>query len=151
MLRRRARLSGITDYRIFYEQGEGITVGYSGVDEENRSRKIFPGVCGTLLITSLIGCSLFSWFILQDPYKPLPEYPYAKNIQSQYTEDVSCCTETITTFETVYSPAEVYEFYRRAFRFRLKYLLLFPIVPTFKEAPLMRPAGRPTDSVLYHN
>ena len=96
-------------------------MGYSGVDEENRSRKIFPALCGTLLIASLIGCSLFSWFILQDPYKPLPEYPYAKNIQSRYTEDVSCCTETITTFETVDSPAEVYEFYRRAFRFRLKW------------------------------
>ena len=88
---------------------------------EKRSRKIFPLLCSTLFIACIIGCSLFSWFILQDPYDPLPEYPNAKNIQTQYTDEDICCTDTITTFETVDSPEEVYEFYKKEFRFRIKW------------------------------
>jgi hypothetical protein len=97
-------------------------VGSSRINDENRSRRIFPVLCGTLFIAGLIGCLLFSWFILQDAYKPLLEYTNAKNIQTEYTDEDYCCTETITTFETVDSPEEVYEFYRKEFRFRLKWL-----------------------------
>ena len=95
-------------------------MGSSGVDHENRSRRTFTALCGTLFIAGLIGCLLFSWFILQDPYEPLPEYPYAENIQTQYTDEYPC-TETITTFETLDSPEEVHEFYKKEFRFRLKW------------------------------
>jgi len=96
-------------------------VGSSKADNEKRSRLIFLLLCGTLFIACLIGCSLFSWFILQDPYDPLPEYPNSKNIQTQYTDEDFCCTDTITTFETVDSPDEVYEFYEKEFRFRIKW------------------------------
>jgi hypothetical protein len=90
-------------------------------DNKKRSRRIFPLLWGTLIIAIVIGCSLFSWAILQDPYAPLPQYPNAKNIQTQYTDEDFCCTETITTFETTDSPEEVYEFYKKEFRFRIKW------------------------------
>ena len=96
-------------------------MGSSKADNEQQSRRIFPLLCGTLFIACLIGCSLFSWVILQDPYAPLPQYPNAKNIQTQYTDEDFCCSETITTFETADSPEEVYEFYKKEFRFRIKW------------------------------
>jgi len=96
-------------------------VGSSRVENENRPRKIFPALCGTIFIVGLFGCLLFSWFILQDAYSPLPEYPNAQNLQTEYTDEDYCCTETITTFETIDSPEEVYDFYKKEFRFRIKW------------------------------
>ncbi len=93
----------------------------SKADNEQRSRRIFLLLCGTLFIACLIGCSLFSWFILQDPYNPLQEYPNAKNIQTQYIDEDFCCTDTITTFKTVDSPEDVYKFYKKEFRYRIKW------------------------------
>ncbi len=96
-------------------------MGLYGVEVDNRPRRIFPGLCGTLFIAGLIGCLLFSWFIRLDPYRPLPEYPNAQNIQTEYIDDDYCCTETITNYETVDSPEEVYEFYKKEFKSRLKW------------------------------
>ena len=96
-------------------------MGSSKVNNEKRSRRKFPLFCSTLIVFCIIGCSLFSWLIFQDPYAPLPEYPNANNIQSQHTEEDFCCTDTITTFETIDKPEEVYKFYKKEFRSRIKW------------------------------
>ena len=91
-------------------------------EKKESSRRKFPLLCSTLIIAFVIACSLFSWFIFQNPYAPLRQYPNAQNIQTQYTDEDNCCTKTITTFETTDSPDEVYKFYKKEFRFRFKWL-----------------------------
>lgn len=96
-------------------------MGSSKSGNENRPRRILPRACIIPVFIVIVGCLLLSWFIFQDANSPLPEYPNAEDIHVEYLDEEYCCTETITTFETVDTPEEVYTFYRDEFKFRFKW------------------------------
>ncbi|MGD8850463.1 MAG: hypothetical protein PVF18_12100, partial [Anaerolineales bacterium] len=87
-------------------------MGSSKSGNENRPRRILSRACIIPVFIVIVGCLLLSWFIFQDAYSLLPEYPNAEDIHVEYLDEEYCCTETITTFETVDTPEEVYTFYR---------------------------------------